>query len=141
MPYIHDEEFEQFLYECVTIDENDLSREFFRISSQIAYWARRAGRVEEEYLVAKAALKEAESRAFLAAKDELVFNGDKKPTKDTIEALANTYESVMSANQEFASVSGQRKEVQTTLDALMAKKDMLSQLGADRRKEMQAGIL
>lgn len=137
MMLIHDEEFEDYEASCVAIDPDDLNGEYIRLSSDVAYWSRRSAQIEEEYLRSKAELKEAESRAYLHVRETLSSNAKKAPTGPHIEAMAQVHPSVVAANREFADLSGQRKRIHGILDAISAKKDMLVQLGADRRQELK----
>lgn len=140
MAKIHGEEFPDLLVDSVTIDDSDLTSEYCRLPSDMAYFARRLAETEETFLCRKAELTQAQSEGYVAEVRLAASNGKKKPSDVLIQASVECLETVRQAHWALADAARERKELQGILDAISAKRDMLVQLGAARRQEMKAGI-
>ena len=143
MTQINGVDFDDYLVECVCIDDDDLRSEYVRVSTDLAYWAKKHGEAEYEYLAAKANVKRSEAAAYTDAMQILADEYDvgklpKKPTEKMVEARAAEDENVDDALDRFARASSWRKEVDGYVEAIKSKRDMLVSLGADLRKEREA---
>lgn len=138
---IHDEEFEDLLVQSVTIDDENLSSEFSRVSSDVAYWSRRLARLEADLIRAKAALKKVEADGYCFAMEHLTNATGKRPTQKYLEAYVETMPEVQEAHEAIARVTEARTEARGYVDAISAKRDMLVQLGANRRQELKASLI
>lgn len=147
MPLIHDEEFDGYLFDCVTLDEDDLQGEYTRVSADMAYWTRRAAASEEAYLAAKANVKREEASAWLAVRDKLeeeevqrADEEDRKPKPAAVAVIDRhvvVHAGVHHAQATLARVARAREEARGVIDAIFTKREMLVSLGAHVRKEME----
>lgn len=137
MGMIHDQEFDDFLVACVSINEHAITDEYIRVSSDLAYWSRAHADAEQAYLLAKARQKEAEATAYLQARE--LLEGDpsiKRATEAIVQATADRMPAVTRAREAVAMAAGDRREAEGVISAISAKRDMLISLGATLRKEM-----
>jgi hypothetical protein len=138
MTQIHDETFDDYLAQCVMINEHDINAEFVRVSADMAYWVRKAAQTERAFLLAKHKVKDCEATAYLQAR-ELLDNDPaiKRPTEALVEATASKMPAPAKAREELAELAAQREELKGYLEAIKTKRDSLISLGAMLRREMQ----
>lgn len=147
MPQVHDQEFPDYDFACVTIDDADLNAEFVRVPADLAYWARRAADAEEAYLAAKHNLKRAEAGAWLRTRERLdqeeQMRADAEERKPKFAAVA-VVDRAAEADQELNMARGtlqtalrSREECRGMVSAIHTKREMLVSLGANLRKEME----
>ena len=138
---IHDQPFDDYLFDCVTIDENDLTSEYVRVPADMAYWGKRAADAERDHLLAKVRVEEAEASAQQRARDRLENDpSTKRVTEAMVTAAAQQDPALRLAQQVYADAAATRKEVAGYLSAIAAKRDMLISLGATQRHEMNADL-
>jgi len=142
MTEINGIDFDEYLVDCVSIDEDDLNAEYIRVSTDLAYWAKKHGEAEHDFLAAKANVKRAEATAYEQAMHDLADEYEtgkisKKPTEKMVEARAQLDPEVEDAHDRYARSAGWRREVEGYVEAIQSKRDMLVSLGADLRKERQ----
>lgn len=133
----HDQTEEDYIVACVTIDMEDLRKEFQRVSADLAYWNAQAADLEGDIVLSKAKLKEVEGHGHLNAPDILVANG-KKATVDNCKACTAIAPSVIAAHKDLAEITGEIKRIKGICEAISRKGDMLVSLGAYIRSEHYA---
>lgn len=138
---IHDEEFDDLLVESVTIDDENLSREFSRLAADMAYWCRRLAQLESALVRVKYAVKKAEAEAYVFSNDHVRTAEGKKPSIPYVEACVAQNAAVEEAYEELARVTEARTEAKGYVEAIGAKRDMLVQMGADYRQEVKAHLV
>lgn len=147
MPKIHDEEFEQYLYDCVTIDEDRINEEYCRVAADLAYWGRRHANAEEAYLAAKANVKREAASAWIRTREKLEEEESeraaaqerkfKPPAVALIDKHTELDEGLAMARATFASAARMREETSSIVSAVHTKREMLVSLGATLRKELE----
>jgi len=148
---IHDQEFDDYLVDSVSIDEAAITDEYIRVAPDLAYWSAQASEALRDEMLAKAAadeakaaIKEAEARAWIAAKAALDADQTiKKPTVDQINAhtqiqpiLLQARQRHTAAQEHYADTVAARKRVDGVVSAVGTKREMLISLGATLPKEM-----
>ncbi len=130
---------EKYVEQSVTIDEENISGEYVRVSADLAYFVRRYADAEYEYLAAKAEVRKAEGVAYERAREELEADPEvKKATEKMVDARAVQSVGLSVALEELAKASSKRKVYDGYVDAIKTKRDMLISLGAHMRKEREA---
>lgn len=138
MPQINGVDFDDYLFDSVTIDEDNLNGEYTRVASDLAYWAKKHGEAELNYLAAKATIKRCEGVAYERARSLLEADASvAKVTEAKVEARAQQNADLEAAHSRFAQAAAWRKTVEGYADAVKTKRDMLISLGADLRKERE----
>ncbi len=119
----------------IAIDPAALEEEFVTCSGHIAYAAGRHARAVSAHLTAKARAKRLRALLYADARNWLVSQGIRKPTVSDIDARVETDPRYLSA--QAAEDNAEAFEILTkgNLTALVVKKDMLVQLGANYRAE------
>lgn len=135
MKQLHDIEVEDYLYECVTLDPLFVNEEFTRISHDLAYWNERYSRAYRAWLVAKINEKRtfafADQRIRAGYKDDLT-----KATEPMIAADVAVDDGVYNAQLATMEAEVEKLRIYGVIDALRAKRDALTSIGAHVRAEM-----
>ena len=138
MAEINGIEFDDYLVDSVTIDENNLNAEYMRVAADLAYWSKKSGEAQFEHLAAKAAIKRCEGVASERARSLLEADPSvSKITEGKVDARAQQDKDVADAHDRFAHAAAWRTTVDGYVEAVKTKKDMLVSLGADLRKERE----
>lgn len=153
-----DEEIQEYLRACVDIEPLALEEEYVRVPSDLAYWngqfadavralsqakfareqtyARRRIELREELMAAAHDVYE-------AARDAAETEAEKKkvrlksPTVDDIDSAVVSDPEYAEAKQAEIEAESRKARMYGVVDAVRTKRDMLVQMGADRRVEMQ----
>ena len=133
---IHDMEFEEFLYESVTMDTAiDLDGEFRKISGAIAYWNARYADAIEEHLKAEMDHKQEKARLYLHWRTTLELGGG-RITEAMVTAKVESDPDYIESKVKAIEAEAEKVRLRGYTDAVSAKKDMLQSLGAKLRAEM-----
>jgi hypothetical protein len=113
------------------VNVNDLTSEFKKLSLLLYRYYNHKAKVEAQRDLAKAVLKETKAVVYKR------FKGDTsvKHTEKSLEAEVDTDQQVMEATRKLLKAEHDATTWGGAVDSLKAKKDMLMQIGADRRKE------
>lgn len=157
MAELHDMEVEQYLKDSVDLAPEDLEGEFIRLPADLAYWNHQFALAVQEVHRAKFVREQTYGRRRTELREELVqaardaydtahaeaSDADKKklrlkaPTVDDIDAAVVSDEVYAEAKQREIEAEGTKARLYGVVDAVRTKRDMLIQMGADRRVEMQ----
>lgn len=130
------EELRVYQRECVSIRIEAMSDECVRLPSDMAFWAERYAAALERTLTADSATKTAYARAYEA----LLMSEDRsgKPMPDSkAQQLAKRDRDYSLAIMDEAEALAEKARIWGVLEAIRAKRDMLIELGATRRREME----
>jgi hypothetical protein len=130
-----EQDHESYLRDCVTIDENQVEKEYVRISSDLAYWGQKYVDAHQVYLMAKLTVEETRSRLYLIAREK--GKEGKAPSEATLTALVDSDESMHQVRLELVIAEVKRAKLHQVCEAIRAKKDLVVQLGASLRAQMQ----
>lgn len=151
-------EMEADFRERLITDPDALEREFIEMPGQIAYAAGRYSRALNRHLRAKIAVKKLWGLLLMAAREELESANDSaqrleddlaakenrkakdvksKVTESVVDSRAQQYPRWADVQREEADTDALRELAKGQLAAIMAKKDMVVQLGAARRSELE----
>ncbi len=128
------------LRDRLAIDPENLEQEFCSCAPNIAYIGALRARAIDEHLVAKAGAKRARATAYMKHREKLQNAhgaGRGGATEAMITAAVDLDETVQEAEDQEISAEVSREELRTMLDAALAKRDSLIQVGSTRRAEMQ----
>lgn len=154
------EELEARLRDAVRLEPLALEEEFVRIPSDIAYWTSRHARAIGAHLRATArkkrlwgllrvqAQRELEEEELERCTIKVSHDGKvegpakppkkyKDPTVDAIDARVESYPEWRTATDDEADAEVERERLKGAVLALIAKRDMLVQMGANHRAEME----
>lgn len=137
MAKLRDRDIEQYLAESVVIDPLALQEEFVRMPSDIAYWNERYSDAYRASLLAKAELERAEAILTIQTREELILNGNARPTELVVTSTVTNDARYQAARGTYVEAEVERVRVNGILDALRTKREMLVSLGAHIRAEMR----
>lgn len=133
---IHDREFSAALVEAVEISEAELEAEFIRLPSDLVYFGALAADAAHAAMLAEIAEDETEARVARETRETLSLDSVKKPTDAAVAAAVKVDREVLAAKRATAKAIAVKLEARSVLDAISAKRDMLMNLGAIKRREM-----
>jgi hypothetical protein len=128
---------DEYLQECIRIEPEALQEEFVRMPADFAFWNEQYKTALESFLRAKANLEQVEAKTYLVACNKLNPATAKVFTVDGIKALVETEDTVMMAREALIIAEVEMTKLKGILEAIRTKRDMLIQLGAQIRTEMQ----
>lgn len=158
MAQLHDIDVEQYLRDCVDIDDTALNEEFIRVPADLAYWNHQFAEAVQELAQSKFVREQVYARRRAEVRDELMQAARdaydtamdmattpaeekkiklKAPTVDDIDSATVVDEEYAEAKQREIDAEGAKARMYGIVDAVRTKRDMLIQMGADRRVEMQ----
>lgn len=129
-------ELEAGLRERLKIEPLALEEEFLRCPADIAYIAALHGRAIEELNRAKVYARKIKGLVYNAHRQQML-DASLKPTEGQIEARLDQDERWIQAQLEEGAAENVAATARGNLNAIMAKKDMLVQMGATQRAEME----
>lgn len=129
---------EQYLSECVTLDDLALDEEYIRTPADLAYWNARYADALRAYLTAKLAHETNAARLHLRVKADNDLGGGKKATVADLEAMVVVDPDYQRTAMAMVEADAERQRLRGSVDAIACKKDMLQSLGAKLRAEMGA---
>ena len=136
MPTTPEDNLDEYLRECLRIEPLALQEEFVRTPADFAYWNEQYKQALEKYMNAKAERERVFAKVYLISCEKPMPNG-KQATVDYAKALVegdpeyrNVYQDEITAEVEVAKLKG-------VLEAIRTKRDMLIQIGAQVRQELQ----
>lgn len=158
MAQLHDIEVDEYLAASVQVEPLALQEEFVKLPSDLAYWGERYARAWRAFNLAKikrdrvaadlhTSLREALFEASKASATEAATSGGKvkvsakAPTVGDIDAAVLVHPDMVAAEQEVLDTEVEKVRLWGVLEAIKCKKDMLVQLGAQARAEMQGNPL
>ncbi len=136
MATLHDLEVDDFLAECVKIEPLALQEEFIRQPSDLAYWNELCSRAIRKHLAAKLDLEMLESKLYLQQTAAIETQG-KRATQKIVESEIHAQEEWHTAKLRVIECEADVAKLKGCVEAVRVKKDMLIQMGADRREEMK----
>lgn len=125
-----------YLTQCTAIDPADLTKEFVRVPSDLAYWNEQYSQAYKIWLEAKAARELIYAQAYEARLADMSHLG-KRPTVSEIESSVIQDANYTQAKMEEIATETEKVRLYGVLDSLRSKRDMLISLGAQLRAEMQ----
>lgn len=126
---------QEFLAQCLDIDEANLDEHFKRLPGELAYWTARYAEAYKAHEIAVADLKAVRGRELVDAKATMQVNG-KPPTDTWLTAHVDSHEDVMDAHVQAANCLADKIRLRGVVDTMMAKRDMLQSWGAKLRVQM-----
>lgn len=143
MATIHDIDVDDFLRDCVAVEPTALEEEFVRLPADLAYWNERYARAYKNYAVAKIARERTGARLNIQLREEINAQQTdpkakaKGPTVDAVAAQVDNHADMIAARDAEIDAEVEKVRLYGVLDAVRSKKDMLVQIGAHIRVEMQ----
>ena len=155
MAQLHDMEIEDYLFQCVDIEPLALEEEFIRIAPDLAYWNHQFSEAVREYSRSKFLREQAAARLHGEMREELMDAAKaaaklaiedgakastvkvKSPTVSDIESAVLTHEDYVEVRDREIEAEANKSRLYGIVDAVRTKRDMLVQMGANRRAEMQ----
>ena len=113
------------------VDVNNLTREFKELSLKLYRYYQHKAKIEGQRDIAKAVLKETRAQAYKRIKGDVAT----KHTEKSLESEIDLDPAVMDAQRKLIRAEHDAETWRGAVDSMKAKKDMLIQLGSDRRKE------
>lgn len=133
---LHDLDVDAYLAQCVRLDHLNLQDEFVRIAADFAYWNEKYARCTRVYLLAKAAHGRAVAQTRLTVR-EILESGGRKTTESQVEARVETDEELAGSHARVIGYEAECLRLRGLLEAIRTKSQMLMQMGAHVRTEMQ----
>jgi len=142
--FLQEIEVDAYLADTVQIEPLALEEEFIRLPADLAYWNERYSQAVRAFLISKIEVERCGARLHLEVRTRLmgvaVPEGAKSkgPTVADIEAAVESEPELQAARMRALDAEVDKVRLQGVLDAVRAKRDMLVQLGARARIEMEA---
>lgn len=127
----------EYLRDCVRIEPIALHEEFIRMPADYAYWNEQYRQKLEAHLLCAAERKRVYAGCLLAAGERINASTGKPVTVDQAKAIAETDRSYQLCVTDDIHAEADMIEARGILEAIRTKRDMLMQLGATARQEMQ----
>jgi len=128
---------ETFLTACVRINQLDLNSEFVRVPSDLAYWSDRYADTIEAYGSAKTQRERMYSELYAAYQFDLQTRlGPKGAPSATVDACVLRDPRYIATKETETKEEANKSRMYGIVDAIRTKRDMLVQLGAQSRSEM-----
>lgn len=128
------------MFAAARVDLDDLQSEFARMSAELAFWGARTAFAHIEYLRAQARSKRLYGFFALRARDDLEEErgqGARNVTEAMVDAAVRRNDDWREIEEDEFTARLAYEEHKSQMAALSAKRDMLMQLGADRRREWE----
>lgn len=123
--------------EMLRVDPEALNDEFYRCPNDIAYLTAVHARAIGQHLRAKARTKRLHGLLRLKAREELAAAGSAKPNESVVDARVEAMPEYQEAQATEFEADVAREAAKGRVLAIMCKRDMLVQLGANRRQELE----
>lgn len=130
------DELDEYLRECVRIDAHSLQDEYVRLPADYAFWNERYRAALERSLLAEADVKRVYAGLYLSGGERVMPSG-KPATVDWIKARIEDDQDYRQAVAESIYAEADVAHVKGILEAIRTKRDMIIQMGATVRQEMQ----
>jgi hypothetical protein len=135
---LNDIDVDEYLATTVSIEPLALEEEFIKMPADLAYWNERYAEAVRGFLTAKIGRERIEARLHIEIRETLAAKGDKKgPTIADIEAGVSTHPEMIAARDAEIMAEVEKVRLAGVIDAVRAKRDMLVQLGARARIELE----
>ena len=149
MPKLHDMDVDQYLLDCVTLNELDLESDMIKYSSELAYWNGRTAQALEKFLFAKVETKRARARLAIDCRLELDQAGKeaveldpkakaKAPTESMVAAAIEDRPEVHEIDDNAIRAEVEWVRVRGVADAIHSKGDMLRSLSSRLKMELMS---
>lgn len=129
-------ELDEYLRECVRIDPHSLNDEFVRLPADYAFFNEKYRTALERSLLADAAVKRMRAGLYITSSEAVMPSG-KPATVGYIEALVERDPDYAQAASEAIYAEADVAHVKGVLEAIRTKRDMIIQMGATVRQELQ----
>ena len=153
MAELHDIEVGQYLKDCVDISPEELEDEFIRLPADLAYWNHQYAETIKEAQRAKFLREQTFARLHTDLREEMMNEAReavvksleedskskmkaKAPTIADIESAVYTHAEYIAAKEREIQADGEKARLYGVVDAIRTKRDMIIQMGADRRAVM-----
>jgi cell fate (sporulation/competence/biofilm development) regulator YmcA (YheA/YmcA/DUF963 family) len=114
------------------INTADISSEFRSFSIVFYRYCEKKADIEKQRDIAKAKLKEVKAVVYKQIKNNVMV----KHTEKSIEAEIDSHPIVLEAQNKLIEAEHDASTIGCAVESMKAKKDMLIQIGSDRRKEI-----
>lgn len=125
------------LTEELRIDDMNLYEEFKLQPSKYVYWTAILEQVRAYLETAQFTEDRTKAELYEPARITIIQEGTPKPTKDQIEAWIWRQEVYLDAKKQVMTYSKFVKQLQYVVKAFEQRRDMLTQIGADKRKQKE----
>ena len=129
----------KIIKDAITVSPEALQEEFIRLPGDIAHWSGRYAQAVRLFLIAEAARREAEARAWLECKAAGIASAGEKgkaPTVDDLKAMVATRPEVLACVVEEIETAAEKERVRGIYEAVRTKKDAIVSIGATQRAEL-----
>jgi hypothetical protein len=128
---------EEYLAECVQLNDLTLDEEMVRLPADYAYWNERYALAYRNYCTSKIEEERVRSERRLLLREEHRDDKGKTPTVDDLKSLVDTDGEVQTHAIDTINAEVEMKRLRGVLETLSIKRDMVQSIGARLRLEMQ----
>ncbi len=129
---------EDYLRQCVTVDEMNIRGEYIRLSGDLAYWSAQLAEAKRVSLMTKVDVDRTRSALAIHYRHSLSSSGT-RVTEAMIDQSVTTDPKLVAKEDANIEAEVQKARIAGVVVAIEAKKDMLISLGAHIRKENEPG--
>jgi hypothetical protein len=127
---------DKYLRDSVMIEPLQVSEEFVRLPSDLAYWNSKYADALRQHLLAKLTVEETEAELYGRHRDRLLAAGS-KATVNEIDAAVQSDPELHQARLAAIDAEVTKARVHGIVSAVSAKRECLVSLGAQLRQEME----
>jgi hypothetical protein len=126
---------EEYLRDCVHINEIALNEEYVRIPADLAFWNAKYADAQKAFLLAKLRLETGEAKLYIFHRERMTTG--KGPTEAQVDAACKSDPAYEAMRRETIDAEAGMLAIRGTCEAVRTKREMLVSLGATMRAEMQ----
>jgi hypothetical protein len=127
---------DEFLHNCVMIDPLQIQEEFVRVPAELAYWNEKLAVALRNHLRAKIDLDRTQARLRIEKRVVLAGPGG-KVTESMVDSEVEQDKTYQDALEATVAAEVERSRLRGVVEAIQAKRDMLTMLGSHIRAEME----
>jgi hypothetical protein len=135
-----DENLKAYREDCVRIMPEAIQEEFVRIPADLGFWNERYAQALRAFLLSKLGRDETEARLYLHHRERMAAAGH-KASEAQVDAAVRSDPEMHEANMRVVDAQVDYQRARGTVDAVSAKKDMVTSLGAQLRTEMEGDLV
>lgn len=131
-------ELEEYRQACISIDREDMNAERIRLPSDLAFWGERYAEAVEAHQLACESTKATYATAFVLLDSGTDQRTGKPMAVERVKHFTEQEPSYREAAQSEARAAGEKMRAYAVIEAIKAKQNMLQELGATARRELDA---
>ena len=131
------DEHEDYLHQCVTVDDVAINEEYIRLSADYAFWSAKYADARKTHAISKLERETVRSSLRITLREELETEGG-RVTESMVTSAVDVSPKWIGAKRFEIDAETEMVKLNGVLEALKTKREMLISIGAHARAEMKA---